>query len=159
MKYVIASSTERILSVFRNALSDRPEVECRVGSVAEAGPDCDAAILSFPLAHERYGGSPQLGVTQILENRRDDGAPRIILATPPLPPRTPDNSGTDSDFEMYVLHVLNSCTAEFLKNFPDCGENSKILIHLEAAGIDRKDLGVPLKATLKFFSQSRPAES
>ncbi|HWO64938.1 MAG TPA: hypothetical protein VNO31_33380, partial [Umezawaea sp.] len=88
MKYVIAASIERIVQACREALAGIPDVEFRVGSVPETGVGCDAAILSFPLAHERYGGSPRMGVAQVLMNTRGDGAPGIILATPPSPVST-----------------------------------------------------------------------
>lgn len=153
MRYVIAASTERIINACRAALSGRPEIECRIGSVREVGTDCDAAVLSFPLAHERYGGSPRLGVAQIIENTRNDGAPKIILATPPAPPRSSTDSVSDSEVEKHVFHILDSCVGEFLNAFPECGEHAKILVHLEAAGLDRRELDAPLKAILKFVSR------
>jgi hypothetical protein len=151
VRYVVAASTERIVDACREALRGLPGVEFRVGSVPEAGADCDAAILSFPLAHERYGGTPRIGIAQVLVNRRDDGAPGAILATPPSP--APTSASTCSDFEVeeHVVHVLDSCLAEFLTSFPGREENSTILIHLEAAGIDRRDLGAPLKGIQRFL--------
>lgn len=156
MRYVVAASTVRIVDACREALRGLSGVEFRVGSVPEAGADCDAAILSFPLAHERYGGTPRIGVAQVLVNTRGDGAPSIIMATPPAPPQTLASSDKDSEIERHVFHVLDSCVAEFLNAFPGCDESSKILVHLEAAGIDRRDLTAPLKGILKFLSQTRP---
>lgn len=156
MRYVVAASTERIREACREALCGLPGVEFRVGSVPETGADCDVAILSFSLAHERYGGTPQIGVAQALVNTRGDGAPSIIMATPPAPPQTSATSGRDSEIERHVFHVLDSCVAEFLNTFPERGGSSKILVHLEAAGIDRKDIAAPLKGVLKFLSQARP---
>lgn len=156
MRYVVAASTARIVEACREALHGLSGVEFRVGSVPEAGVDCDAAILSFPLAHERYGGTPRIGVAQALVNTRGDGAPSIIMATPPAPPQTLASSGKDSEIERHVFHVLDSCVAEFLNAFPGREESSKILVHLEAAGIDRRDLAAPLKGILKFLSQTRP---
>ncbi|MGW8728494.1 hypothetical protein ACWGNF_20980 [Streptomyces sp. NPDC055808] len=112
--------------------------------------------MSFPLAHERYDGIPRIGVAQALVNKRGDGAPNIILATPPAPPQTLAASGSDSEIERHVFHVLDSCVAEFLNAFPEREESSKILVHLEAAGIDRRDLTAPLKGISKFLSQARP---
>lgn len=152
MRYIVAASSERIVEACREVLGELPGVGFRVGSVPEAGADCDAAILSFPLAHERYGGTPQIGVAQVLENTRGDGAPGVILATPPGPALTSENTGSDSEIERHVVHVLSACVAEFLKCFPGCEANSTILIHLEAAGIDRRDLGAPLKGIYRFLA-------
>jgi hypothetical protein len=151
MRYVVAASTERIVQACREALRGLPGVEFRLGSVPEAGVGCDAAILSFPLAHERYGGTPRVGLAQVLVNTRGDGAPGVILATPPRPNLA--DASSDLEVEEHVVYVLGSCVAEFLNSFPECEEVSSILIHLEAAGIDRRDLSAPLKGVYRFLSQ------
>jgi hypothetical protein len=152
MKYVIAASTERLVKLCREALEGILDVEFRVGSVPEAGADCDAAILSFPLAHERYGGVPRMGVAQVLVNDREDGAPGIILATPPGPAKTSPAGVNASEVEEYVVKVLGSCREAFLSAFPG-EDDSQILIHLEAAGIDRSDMGPILDGLLRFLSR------
>lgn len=158
MRYVVAASTERMVQECREALRGLPGVEFRVGSVPETGVDCDAAILSFPLAHERYGGTPRIGIAQVLVNTRGDGAPGVILATPPGPALLSASTGGDSEVEEHVVHVLSSCTAEYLNSSPgQDGEASVILIHLEAAGIDRPDLTAPLRGIHRFLSQALPA--
>ncbi|MEZ0070651.1 hypothetical protein ABIA32_006704 [Streptacidiphilus sp. MAP12-20] len=115
--------------------------------------------MSFPLAHERYGGIPRPEEAQVLVNTRGDGAPGIILATPPTPAKIPGKSGGDCEVESHVFHVLNASVIEFLNEFPECGEASKILIHLEASAIDRKDLSAALRGVLKLLEQSLPVGS
>ena len=156
MRYVIAASTEPMVQACREALRGLPGVEFRLGSVPEAGADCVAAIVSFPLAHERYGGAPRIGVAQVVANTRGDGVPGVILATPPRP--APVSAGISEDFEIeeHVVYVLESCEAAFLGSFPQCDERSSVLIHLEAAGIDRRDLSAPLKGVYRFLSQRSP---
>ncbi|MFJ3788915.1 hypothetical protein [Kitasatospora sp. NPDC090091] len=155
MRYVLAASAERTTDACRRALQGRSGVEFRVGSVPETGSDCDAAIFSFPLAHERYGGIPRPGAAQLLENQRDDGVPGLILATPPAPPRT--SAGTGEEVEEHSFHVLSACATEFLREFPELGDDAMILIHMEAAGIDHRNIDASLRGVLRFLSQDRPA--
>lgn len=151
VKYVIAASSERIVQACRDSLGGTPTVEFRVGSVPECGADCDAAILNFPLAHERYGGVPQLGMAQVLKNERGDGAPKIILSTPPMSLESQKVIVTDSDIEEQVFQILNSCVDALLKVFPHQDEGVRILLHLEAAGIDRKNLDIPIRAISRLL--------
>jgi hypothetical protein len=151
MRYVIAASTERAVASCQALLGDRGEVEYRVGSVAQAGWDCDAAIVSFPLAHDRYGGVPQVGHAQVLENNRDDGAPRIVLATPPISPSSTSSMPTDEQIGSHVAYVIGACVEVYAESRrPD--RTAKILIHLEAAGVDRKDLNPVAQGIGKFLA-------
>jgi hypothetical protein len=151
MRYVIAASTEWLVRQCREVLEEILDVDFQVGSVAETGADCDAAILSFPLAHERYGGVPRMGVAQVLVNERTDGAPSIILATPPGVAKTSAAGVNASEVQEYVVNVLDSCREAFLTVFPG-EDDSRILIHLEAAGIDRRDMGPTLDGLVRFLS-------
>ncbi|MEE1781776.1 hypothetical protein PUR71_02340 [Streptomyces sp. SP17BM10] len=153
MRFVIAASTDRFVDSCRDFLGNRPGLDFRRGSVAETGWDCDAAILSFALAHDRYGGTPQLGVAQVLANERADGAPGVILATPPIPLAAASRNPSDTDVEKHVLDALDSCLAAYTKEIGSL-QDAKILIHLEAAGIDRVDLGAPLRGIAEFLDEA-----
>jgi hypothetical protein len=145
MKYVVATSSQRHLDSCREFLGVRDGLELRLGSVSETGSDCDAALLSWALAHDRYGGSPTPGFAQVLVNSRSDGAPRLILATPPAPLGAASNAPSDAEVEAFVIRALRSSIAAY----SDTGygsSDSKVLIHLEAAGIDRTDLIPTLSA-------------
>ncbi|WP_155546119.1 hypothetical protein [Amycolatopsis camponoti] len=151
MRYVIAASTARLVEECRKALAGVPDIDFRVGSVSESGADCDAAVLSFPLAHERYGGEPRVGVAQVLVNEREDDAPPIILAAPPRPVVATAAEVSDAEVEEHVVRVLVSTRDVFLRAFPE-ETDSRILVHLEAAGIDRRDMKPTLSALRKFLS-------
>jgi hypothetical protein len=153
MRYVIASGSERSINSCREFLGSRDELEFRLGSVRETGWDCDAAVLMSPLAHERYGGVPQVGVAQVLTNRRADGAPEVILATPPRPMAAASHCPSDSEIERRVFGVLNSCMTAYV-NCPGCSTDSKVLIHLEAAGMDRRNLDPPLRGIADFLAEA-----
>jgi len=158
MKYVIASASDRVVAACRDFLGDGDGLTFRSGSVPEAGWDCDIAVLSFPLAHERYGGKPQVGRAQVLANERSDGAPKIILATPPLALTAASSPASDSDIERHVFGVLNSCVAAYVNAYGR-GEDVKILIHLEAAALDRPDLLPPLRGIADFLARERTGEA
>ncbi|MCF2528510.1 hypothetical protein [Yinghuangia soli] len=153
MKYVVAAAKAPTVDACRHALGERPDVEFRVGSAPETGADCDAAIVSWPPAHDRYGGFPKAGAAQVLVNERGDGAPGFILATPP--PQASSYGPADSDVEDQALRILDACVAEFLREFPESREDAKILIHLEGAALDHPDLGPPLKGIREFLDRPR----
>src|SRR5690349_617191 len=114
MKYIIAAAAEAVVNSCREFLGKREGLEFRSGSVREAGRDCRAAVVNFALAHDRYGGNPVIGLAQALINRRADGAPDWILATPPVSLTAASASPTDADVRMHVLGSLRSCIAAFV---------------------------------------------
>jgi len=138
----------------RQVLQGLVNVEFRVGSVPETGKDCDAAILGWPLAHERYGGVPRIGVAQILANTRDDGAPGIILATPPGPSPAGGVTVVGLEAEEHMVYVLSACLEAFLNRYPERKNESSVLIHLEAAAIDQRDLSAPIRGIRRVLSRS-----
>ena len=154
MRYVIASAVETTLNACRDFVGAGEGLEFRTGSVSRSGWDCQAAVVNFALAHDRYGGMPVIGSAQVLVNGRGDGAPEIILATPPLPLAAASNSPTDADVESRVLGILRSCITAYVDRFGESAE-TKVLIHLEAAGIDRPDLTPTLRAIADFLGPHR----
>lgn len=155
MMYVVATSVQRHLDSCREFLGFRDGLEFRLGSVVKTGFDCDAAILSSALAHDRYGGSPVLGLAQVLVNRRADGAPRLILTTPPMPLAAVSGAPTDVQVETFVVRALKSSIDAYV----DAGNSpldSKVLVHLEAAGIDRPDLTPTLRAIAELLGAYVP---
>jgi hypothetical protein len=150
MRYVIASASERRVEFCEEFLGTRDGIEFRSGSGPETGWDCSAAVLNFALAHDRYGGTPAIGAAQALLNRRDDGLPGWILATPPLALSAASHPPSDSAVEKHVLDSLRACLAAYLQTHDDHPE-PKILIHLEAAGFDRPDLTPTLRAVAAFL--------
>ncbi|WP_250399314.1 hypothetical protein [Streptomyces cellostaticus] len=155
MKFIIATPSGRYADACRSVLGDLPGVEVRMGSGPETGWDCDAAILNSPLAHERYGSSPENGKVQILVNRRDDGVPGIILT---VPPTGMDSAVTDpggAALEEWVLRSMEVCVSEFATAFPELTEKAAILVHLEGAGFDNVEIDAPLRGLRRFFDHSQ----
>lgn len=150
MRCVIASSSSRNVDECRDFLGIRSGLAFRCGSVSSTGWDCDVAILNWPLAHDRYGGEPEVGKADILNNWRADGAPKVIVATPPVPMKDASKYPTDAKIERYVYRVLDDCMAAY-ENQYGRGNDSAFLVHLEAAGIDRVDLAPPLRGIATFL--------
>lgn len=156
MRYVFAAARERMVEECRDSLNAYEGLEFRAGSVADTGWDCKAAIVSFPLAHDRYGGTPQIGHPQVLTNTRGDGAPGIILATPPLLLSSASPAPSDADIAKSVHDIMDSCITAYIAAYTPA-QDSKVLVHLEAAGIDRPDLTPVLIAIASFLSKSDPS--
>lgn len=155
MKYVIASTSKTTVDRCRAALAGIAGVEFRVGSVPDAWHGCDAAVVWWPLAHEQYGGTPEPGVAQVLFNSPGGDAPEVILATPPGPGATSGVGPTDPEIEEYTFSSLGACIQEYLRHFPECREAAAILIHLEASGINRRDMKAPLRGLERFLRVDR----
>jgi len=86
----------------------------------------------------RHGGTPEAGIAKVLLNVRDD-APELVLATPPGPGLTTGLDPVEADREAFACAVLGACIGAYRKELPG-QENSTVLIHLEAAALDRGDV-------------------
>ncbi|MCH5674925.1 hypothetical protein [Streptomyces gilvus] len=148
---MIASTSQATMDQCRERLADTPDVEFRTGSVPETSSNCDAAVMWWPLAHEQHGGTPQPGVAQVLLNTLDPDEPEIILATPPGPGGTTGVGPSDVDIEEYTFHTLDACIREYVQYFPESCEQAVILIHLEAAGLNRRSMAAPLRGLERFL--------
>lgn len=145
MKYVIASSAERTLRPWIQGLDDLPNLEFRVGNIPPVGEGCDAEIVAFMFAHDRYGGTPRIGEAQALVNHLQDGSPRIILATPPLPLESLKSENESSghganSIEEHVFRTVRACVdeAERLNREDSPGSPIRcILLHIIGLGFDR----------------------
>lgn len=143
MRFVVASSSELKSEQLSLLLGGLPQVAVRRGSLAEVGAGCDAAVVHYTVAHDRYGGTPIVGQAQVLRNSRNDGAPPIILATPPL--ETGAGTGTEgqAEVENHASRMLRSALAEWARSplYPSGSAEAACVLHVEAAGLDFGDLG------------------
>ncbi|GHE54178.1 hypothetical protein GCM10017771_76550 [Streptomyces capitiformicae] len=155
MKYVIASTSKVDVDKCRAALVGIAGVEYRVGNVPDTWLGCDAAVVWWPLAHEQYGGIPKSGVAQVLFSSLEGDAPEVILATPPGPGGTSGVGPTDPEIEDYTFTSLDESIREYLRLFPGCRDKATILIHLEVAGINRRDMKAPLRGIERFLRVRR----
>lgn len=138
MRFVIASSSERKLSEVSRLLGHLAYVVFRLGSVSEVAKGCDAGVMHYTVAHSRYGGSPVIGQAQVVRNLRNDGAPPIILATPPLEAGAGLGPNRELETEKHAKRMINMALAEWVSSPGFLAESSRAvcLIHLEGAGLD-----------------------
>ncbi|MEW2399878.1 hypothetical protein [Streptomyces sp. NPDC046862] len=155
MKYVIASTSKAAVDGCRAELAGITGVDFRVGSLPDTWSGCDAAVVWWPLAHEQYGGTLESGVAQVLSNSQDDDAPEVILATPSGPGGTSGVGSTEPEIEEYTFSSLDACVQEYVRHFPECRAKAVILIHLEASGINRRDMKAPLRGMERFLRVDR----
>ncbi|MDR7312047.1 hypothetical protein J2S40_003105 [Nocardioides luteus] len=96
---------------------------------------CDAELISFPLAAERYGADPKKHVAQVLSNPRNDGAPAIVVAIPPLEVDAtgkPMAQGMDTD--EWLAWALNGALEALHDSVGDL-DGVTVLLYLEAVGM------------------------
>ena len=155
MRYVIASATPSTLRVAAEIIESGSRVEYRLGSVPETCHGCDAMVMWWPFAYERYGGVPEAGIARVLLNVRDDG-PELVLATPPGPGLTTGLDPVEADREAYSCAVLVACVEAYRKELPD-QEKSVVLVHLEAAGLDRGDVAAAASGISRFLAEEGSA--
>ncbi|MER6223645.1 hypothetical protein ACWCYL_35585 [Streptomyces sp. 900105755] len=151
MRYVIASTSKASVDECRAALAGITGIEFRVGPVPDTSQGCDAAVVWWPLAHEQYGGVPEPGAAQVLLNPLGGDAPEVILATPSGPGGTSGVGPTDSEIEDYTFNALDACIREYVRIFPECRDKAVVLVHLEASGINRRDMRAPLRGMERFL--------
>ncbi|MFI9388572.1 hypothetical protein [Kutzneria sp. NPDC052558] len=137
VQYVLASVAQSTLDDWRRVLGDLPGLDFRLGAGSAVSHDCDAQIVTFYLAHDRYGGTPEIGRSQILTNTRGDGSPAIIVATPPFASGPEISDPPELAERMHV--TFSSCFNEIARlNTTNPDTATRALIHIE--GLDLEDI-------------------
>lgn len=138
MEFVIASSVEHKTRQLADLLGRLPGVRYLRGSVPEVGEGCDAQIMHFTLAHDRYGGRPIVGHSQVLHNARGDGAPLIIVSTPPLESGAGRGSDRDAETSTHVERMIGTALSTWVASLDSAQQARTLccLIHIEGAGLD-----------------------
>lgn len=138
MRFVVAIGVESHIQDVLNAVRPGYPFEVRTGPVKVAAAGCDAELVSFPLAAERYGADPKRHVAQVLSNPRDDGAPAIVVAIPPLEVDAtgkPITRGMDTD--EWLTWALNGALEALRDSVGDL-DGVSVLLYLEAVGMERR---------------------
>lgn len=137
MRFVVASAAPERVDALR-ACSQAAQFEVRSGSVPETSAGCDVALVSFPLAADRYGALWLNHAAQVLSNDRHDGAPLIIVALPTVPERrSAAEMGEDGWAQWTITGALEALSSTF---GPD--DDLTVLVHLEATALDREPSSV-----------------
>ncbi|WP_155377907.1 hypothetical protein [Cellulomonas sp. JZ18] len=143
MRFVVGvGNAERYRQVVAGLDPDYP-YEVRQGGVAAVGAGCDAQLMMFPLAAERYAGAdPRSRAAQVLVNDRGDGGTPVVVALPTL--------ALDADLRpvthgrTHREHVTWAITSALAALEDACGDldGLTVLLHLEAAAMDARPLEV-----------------
>ncbi len=133
--YVVASFREPVLGRLEELLAGVPGVELQLGDVRSVAQRCDAELMKFYLAHDRYGGTPEIGRAQVLENRRQDGAAPLIVATPPFAPgpEVTEPAALRARLRTVFLTSLRELNHD---ERVSGNEEFRVLIHVEGLGLD-----------------------
>lgn len=112
--------------------------------------ELDAVVMRGIFAHERYGGDPQVGKSQILGTRGETNMPPWVITTPPFPAhiekrRQPDNSVRTEIVRDKQLtpeeedYIIFSKVFKRIEQFNQQFEEPTI----KTVGLDLKFLGIP----------------
>ena len=88
LKLIVVNPEPNLLSIWSEFFRGIPEVVFMnidfktLVSLSEV----DAVLIRWIFAHERYGGTPKLGQSQILSTNGETGMPPWVVTTPPLRP-------------------------------------------------------------------------
>ena len=135
MRYVLASVAPATLEAWQHALNGLSCLEFRQGAGSVVSDDCDAQIMKFYHAHDRYGGTPEVGRSQVLANTRGDGSPAIIITTPPFTGGPEITNPVELEDRMYC--TFSRCfDAVAQLNSINPGIVTKLLIHIEGLGLE-----------------------
>ncbi|GGM45020.1 hypothetical protein ACFQBY_01640 [Promicromonospora citrea] len=142
MNFVVAIGAADLFEEVRASVGPEYPYEIRTGGITAVGSGCDAELVNFPLACERYGADRTRHVAQVLSNDRSDGAPELIVVIPPL---EVDKRGAPvtqgMDYRQWVAWALGS-SLDALAVAIGSLKDVTVLIHLESAGMDARPLEV-----------------
>ncbi|QIZ34187.1 hypothetical protein [Saccharopolyspora sp. ASAGF58] len=158
MLLIFATTTDEKASRFRATLGDITNIEFRTGAVKDTAIGCDAILIKFYLAHDRYGGTPKPGVSQVLPNSRNDGLPALIVTTLPFPPGDEVADPSQLEDRFYTMFAVPMTTFnDFLSNQ---SESKSLHVHREGLGLDSAEdaivAGALRRAVLDFNDRTRP---
>lgn len=86
MKLIIVDSDSCLLSIWSEVFRGIPEIVFMNIDFKTliTLPEVDAVLVRWIFAHERYGGTPRTGQSQILSTNRENGMPPWVVTTPPF---------------------------------------------------------------------------
>lgn len=138
MRFVVAVGVKDYFQDVLGAVRPGYPFEVRTGAVKTTAIGCDAELVAFPLACERYGADPKRHVAQVLSNTRGDGAPAIVVAIPPLEVDAAGRPMTQGmDTEEWLTWALTGAL-DALRESVGSLDGVSVLLYLEAVGMERR---------------------
>jgi hypothetical protein len=143
LRFLVASSSAPLVIEASRLLGGVAWASVRQGTVTDLGAGCAAGLLHFKIAQDRYGGTPVNGRAQVLRNTTGDGAPPIILATPPAADIA-FGCGGHGEVENQAARILRLTLGAWARS-PLYRPVGPCLLHLESAGLDFGPLDAVLR--------------
>ena len=105
LRLIIADKRPELFSIWSEIFSGIEEIRVLdVNARTLAGlPDLDAEIVISIFAHERYGGDPKIGESQILSSRGEQGTPPWVITTPPFAAHLEKRQQPDGSFRHEIV--------------------------------------------------------
>ncbi|MFI2476273.1 hypothetical protein [Nocardia xishanensis] len=132
---MIAAPSEMHIAPWREVLDGVPGIEFRIGRMPGAADGCDAVIVPSYLALDRYGGHPSSDA-QIVENRRVDGLPDLIVVTPAYGPVVGNVDSRALEESIYDIFISCLNAAEDFNRIGDGRSIERLLVHVVALGLE-----------------------
>ncbi|OJF11020.1 hypothetical protein EDD30_3240 [Couchioplanes caeruleus] len=92
-----------------------------------------------------------VGRAQVLRNSRGDGAPPIILATPPL--ESGAGLGGSAEAEEHAARMVGMAVDQWVSSEGPFDSSALCLVHIEASGLDFSDLSTIAGGLRKAFER------
>ena len=114
LRLVISDRRRELLDVWEAVFADLPSTlfrEIEIPSLMRLGDVVDAVLMMGMFAHERYGGMPIIGQSQILKGGSSPESPAWIVTTPPFSAHLEQISRPAGKTE-YVIAPDNALSSE-----------------------------------------------
>lgn len=153
LKLTIAEKRSDIMSILSEVFQEIPKVTIQNVDLItlRTQPEIDALLMLGMFAHERYGGMPEIGQSQIMSTGGEQGTPPWVVTTPPFAGRLekqyqPDGTVEDKIVEVKKLSVEDKAYIVFDKVFKKVeGFNQqKSEVKIKTLGFELEFLNFPL---------------
>lgn len=165
LQLIISENRPELLAIWSRVFQDVEGVSLLNADIRTLMglPNVDALVMPSMLAHARYGSSPQIGESQVLSTKGEQGMPPLIVTTAPFAAHfesSPLADGTvktvlvqdeklTPEEEVYILFSkIFDCVKLFNKN------NER---KIQKLGVDLSFLNFPLGETAKEAEAVRRA--
>ncbi len=152
LRLLIADTRPEILAIWSDVfcnIKDISVVNTDTHALA-ASAKIDAELLTGWLAHERYGGKPSRGISQILSTGGEAGMPPWVVTTSPFAAHLEKTIQPNGSKEVILVqdqvltpeeedHIVFGKVFESIDQFNESNEDAKI----QTLGFDLKLLNIP----------------
>lgn len=171
LKLVIADDSAQTLKNWSNVFSKIDTIDTLESDIPTCMslPNIDAVLMMGIFAHQRYGGKPKMGKSQILRTQGASGMPKFVVTTPPFPAHlknqnsasqkeiiSSQNGYISNDEETYILFIK---VFECVNQFNQINRETPIqtlVIHLSFLNFSQNQADVEAQAALRAYRDIYP---